>query len=355
MTLLNDAALMEPDRVVWPPGWVGHIPFAFWLASRLRPRVFVELGTHSGNSYLAFCQAIKREGIECRAFAVDTWQGDEHAGLYDDSVFRELEGYHDGRYAAFSTLLRTTFDDAADAFEDGSVDLLHIDGLHTYEAVKHDFETWRPKLSRRAVVLFHDTCVFAGTFGVHRLWDELVAQYPGFNFRHSHGLGVLLIGEERDPYLLSLAQGQAVDASWAQACEYFRVLGARVEQAAWIRALEEMVVDRDRRLVEIDAAMNALRAANADGPLQKEAAAVDAHAARSGIELQPDATHEPFPVEAAEAHEAAETVEVEQAAEAVEADDAAGCEPGFAEIAALAAAMHSVAPRSGPRNSYIQP
>lgn len=361
MTLLNNAALMEPDRVVWPPGWVGHIPFAFWLVSRLRPRILVELGTHSGNSYLAFCQAIRRERVGCRAFAVDTWQGDEHAGRYDESIFRELKEYHDSRYGRFSTLLRTTFDDAVNGFKDGSVDLLHIDGLHTYEAVKHDFETWRPKLSRRAVVLFHDTCVYTGSFGVHRLWDELVAQYPGFNFRHSNGLGVLLIGEERDPYLLSLAQGQAVDASWPQACEYFRALGARFEQAAWVRALEDMVADRDRRLVEIDAAMNALRADGGPRPVPASDATVSRDTVLSDSMIEVEATRAQHPAKAdevagaREVDDAVEGVDAAEAAEAAEPDAIPGCEPGFAEIAVLAATLHRVAPRPGARTSYAQP
>ncbi len=154
----------------------------------------MELGTHSGFSYLAFAQAVKRLQLATRCFAIDTWAGDEHAGFYGDEVFAALHEYHDKNYSSFSQLLRTTFDQALDHFEDGSVDLLHIDGRHFYEDVRHDFETWKPKLSDRAIVLFHDIAVQRRDFGVYRLWNELQEQYPRFEFVHGQGLGVLGVG-----------------------------------------------------------------------------------------------------------------------------------------------------------------
>lgn len=183
----------------WIPNdsaWLGHIPFAHWLVATAKPSKIVELGTHSGASYSAFCEAVTHSRVFTKCWAVDTWLGDAHSGPYSEGVFQELSEFHRRRYGMFSKLMRTTFDDAVLAFSDGSIDLLHIDGLHTYEAVKHDFETWLPKLSSRSVVLFHDTSERHDDFGVWRLWEELTQVYPSFQFLHSHGLGVLQVGPD---------------------------------------------------------------------------------------------------------------------------------------------------------------
>ncbi len=238
-------SLVEPRRLVLPNPWAGHIPFAAWLIHQIKPRVLVELGTHTGNSYCAFCQSIEEASSPTKAYAVDTWQGDEHAGRYDDSVYEQLRAYHDPLYGSFSTLLRKTFDQALEDFAPGSVDLLHIDGLHTYEAVKHDFETWLPKLSDRGVVLFHDTCVHRDDFGVHRLWQELAQQYPGFNFTHSNGLGVLLVGTDRHPSLASMAE-QAGNSHWEVMRKLFARLGAEFE----LRLTNQFLSDRCEHLTQ---------------------------------------------------------------------------------------------------------
>jgi len=190
--LLAHAANFRPFRVVQPNAWVGHLPFANWIVHQIKPRVFVELGTHTGNSYFAFCQSIRESKISTKAFAVDTWQGDDQAGFYGDEVFREVSE-HNKLYSDFSTLIRKTFDQSLDSFAEKSIDLLHIDGLHTYEAVKHDFESWLPKLKPNAIVLFHDTNVHLDSFGVHKLWSELSRTYETVEFLHPHGLGILEI------------------------------------------------------------------------------------------------------------------------------------------------------------------
>jgi len=195
---IASAILLPADHLHAESAWNQHIPFAFWLVQAHRPSVFVELGTFLGTSYFSFCQAVAALRLPTRCFAVDTWSGESHTGLYDESVFTHVNACNELKYAGFSRLVRSSFDEALPHFLDGSIDLLHIDGLHTYGACRHDFESWLPKLSRRAIVLFHDTNVRERDFGVHRLWAELAERYPHFEFVHEHGLGVLGVGAALD-------------------------------------------------------------------------------------------------------------------------------------------------------------
>jgi glycosyltransferase involved in cell wall biosynthesis len=251
--------------------WYGHVPFAHWIVAAVKPRTLVELGTHNGVSYSAFCEAVVCNGLETRCFAVDTWQGDDQAGHYGEEVYGDLRSFHDERYSAFSELLRCTFDDALAYVPDASVDLLHIDGLHTYEAVQHDYENWRPKLSDGAVVLFHDTNVRERDFGVWRLWEELRTQYPSFEFLHGHGLGVLAIGRSVSTQvaaLCSLRDPQSVHTIRQR----FSLLGER-----WIRLdPREQPQAREARILALEA--EATRRCAAEAQLRARAAQRSAQA-----------------------------------------------------------------------------
>src|SRR5262249_20140368 len=190
---------------------------------------FVELGCHSGNSYASFAQAVQSLGLSTACYGVDTWHGDPHAGFFDESVFEEGSGYHDRRFSTFSRLFGSTFDHALGHFADGGIDLIHLDGYHTFESVSHDFESWRPKLGPRSVVLCHDINVREGDFGAWRLWERLRNEYPSFEFLHGHGLGVLGTGSELPPavqWLLSLRAGDAERLNRVRS--FFSRLGAAV-------------------------------------------------------------------------------------------------------------------------------
>jgi hypothetical protein len=162
------------------------------LIAAMRPALVVELGSFYGESYFGFCQALDENAIQCRCYAVDTWQGDGHGGIYGEEIYADVKAYNGEHYSSFSQLLRMTFDEALASFADGSIDILHIDGFHSYEAVRHDFESWLPKVRPGGIVLLHDISIRSAEFGVWRFWEELRPRFAAFEFRHSAGLGVIL-------------------------------------------------------------------------------------------------------------------------------------------------------------------
>ena len=178
--------LYQPIHETPYSAWKGHRGFAQRIIKALQPEVFVELGVHAGDSYFTIVESMHNG----KAYGVDTWAGDKHAGFYSDDIHNMVCTVN--KQYPFSTLLRMPFDTAASLVQD-DISLLHIDGLHTYEAVKHDYETWEPKV--RDVVLLHDICVPENPdFGVWKLWAE-IKNDKCFEFNHCHGLAVFCKSE----------------------------------------------------------------------------------------------------------------------------------------------------------------
>ena len=239
--------------------WLEHAPFGFWTINALRPRTVVELGVHHGFSYFVLCQAVQRLHLSTRCFAVDSWVGDEHAGFYGDEVYQAVCA-HNRRYDSFSRLIRSDFSDACAEFAEGSIDLLHIDGCHTFEAVARDFKNWLPKLSRRGVMLFHDTTEYGRGFGVYRLWEELRRRYPHFEFSHGHGLGVLGVGDRLPAHARELFQASASSAS-AQAIRIvYERLGGFVGSLQKLKEREDEIENLVRRARHLEAVIDSYEA-----------------------------------------------------------------------------------------------
>lgn len=273
ITSIMDDALAplfwSSERIGHTSAWWSHVPFAHWLVAASRPRLLVELGTHAGVSYTAFCEAVRHTKCGARCYAIDTWEGDAHAGAYGEEVYGDLSAFNEVRYSGFSELIRAKFDDALKYFADGSIDILHIDGLHTYDAVKHDFDSWLPKLSDSAVVLMHDTNVKRDDFGVYKLFDELSERYPTFEFAHGFGLGVVAVGADAPTAVLELCSIQQQEQIGTLQ-DRFAFLGAR-----WLVAAREALVVNDlhNRLGDLQA------------QLQQKHATVSERTERDAIEM----------------------------------------------------------------------
>jgi hypothetical protein len=214
--IVRDWTYHEPRFAHEPPAgaaWAGHRRFGYDLVRNLRPERVVELGVCLGTSFLAFCQAVQEGALPTELWAVDTWTGDVNTGFYGPDYLERF----DAGLALFPGVrarkVIATFDDARRQAAPATVDLLHIDGCHSYEAARHDWETWKDTLRPGGVALFHDIAERGEGFGVWRLWEELGREWPTASFAHSHGLGVLFATPDPVPHLPGL------EAEWRRRYE----------------------------------------------------------------------------------------------------------------------------------------
>ncbi len=74
------------------------------------------------------------------------------------------------------------------------LDFLFIDGDHTYEGVRGDFEMYSPLVRKGGLIAFHDIAQSGGSREVYRLWEEVKARHIHQEFIHQNGSGAMGIG-----------------------------------------------------------------------------------------------------------------------------------------------------------------
>jgi len=164
--------------------WKGHRLFAEWLVKKMNPDTIVELGVDYGFSSFVFANALKNNfaSNHQKVYGIDLFEGDSQTGFRNtyETVIKKIKNYNVNHLE----LIIGDFESISKKWEK-EIDILHIDGYHTYEAVKSDYNNWSRFVKNDGIILFHDVCV--PDYGVKDFFKELDNK---LYFKHSAGLGV---------------------------------------------------------------------------------------------------------------------------------------------------------------------
>ena len=183
-----------------------HIPFLFALIKLLCPKVYVELGVSNGASLIAACTAAKSYDYNMFIYGFDTWKCDDNAVHHtENNNYEDLKAYLETNFSN-TKLIRCLYTEARERFSQKSVDLLHINKLHTYDSIKENYTLWLETMSSAGVIIFDGVSIDQDDAGMRQFWSELKMQYTTLEFNHSGGLGVILL----DPDDVSVAPLKAL-------------------------------------------------------------------------------------------------------------------------------------------------
>lgn len=151
---------------------VRQVAYLFGLARSMKAKKVIEVGRYKGGATLALAMAMKGQG--------DLWSidiGEKEARLkrsgeslsYDQQLQRKLG------QCGCSNVHLIVGDSRTVEVDTGNVDLVFIDGDHSYEGVRNDFERFGRRVRKGGAVLFDDAC----GDGVFKSHDDTVGRLVG--------------------------------------------------------------------------------------------------------------------------------------------------------------------------------
>jgi predicted O-methyltransferase YrrM len=144
--------------------------------------IMVEVGSWMGRSTACMGELIKNSNKNVEFYAVDTFEGDTFEE--QKRIVAELKEQNSSLFELFKNNLKkcgvnefvipiqSTSLEAANNFEDNSLDFVHIDASHLYEDVIEDIRAWYPKVKPGGLITGDDYSWPGVQKAVHEFFDS---------------------------------------------------------------------------------------------------------------------------------------------------------------------------------------
>lgn len=192
-----------PYKTIRPFQIKSEIKGFFNLVKDFNPKVTCEIGSDMGGTFYLWSRAMQKEGL---LISMDLPR------LYRKSLNRFFSSIINSsittKYVRQNTHSTECVSHLKDILKDRQIDFLFIDGDHSYEGVKQDFEMYAKFVRKGGLIAFHDIVKHKmpeDVCGVDKLWDELKTEYRCVEFIDDEnqdwaGIGVLHVDEPIQGY-----------------------------------------------------------------------------------------------------------------------------------------------------------
>ena len=162
---------------------------------RLNPQTVLEIGTHRGGTLYLWARLAQPDAI---LVSIDL-PGGKFGGGYSPfraPIYRRFAQAHQKLHLVrANSHAASTLEETKLLLSGHHIDLLFIDGDHTYEGVKKDWEMYSPLVRSGGLIVFHDVAGNYGETQVKTFWDTIKTSYSYKEYMAHpeglYGIGVL--------------------------------------------------------------------------------------------------------------------------------------------------------------------
>ena len=167
------------------------------ILSKIKPKNVLEIGTANGGTLFLLCEISDPKGVICSIDLPDGSFGGELYPMWKAPIYQTFKKKYQKLF-----LLRedshknSTKNKVKELMENDKFDFILIDGDHTYEGVKQDFDMYSTLLKTNGIIAFHDINPGPSEYvgGVPKFWNEIRMKYKSIEIKEKKSFGGYGIG-----------------------------------------------------------------------------------------------------------------------------------------------------------------